>query len=132
MKVASSGHVYFTLKDEKDGAGVNCIIWRSTYNMYGIRLEDGMKILASGYPEIYAPSGKLSFIAEVIELAGQGELKKQYEELKKKLSEEGLFTEERKRPIPKYVQKIGVITSRQGAVLAIFLIISGNSASRLK
>lgn len=121
IKIYPSGHVYFTLKDEKDGAVINCIIWRSTYNMYGIKLEDGMKILAQGYPEIYAPSGKLSFIAEVVELAGEGLLKKQYEELKRKLAEEGLFAKERKRPIPKYSQKIGVITSKQGAVLADFL-----------
>lgn len=121
IKMASSGHAYFTLKDEKDGAVINCIIWRSIYNMYGIKLENGMKILASGYPEIYAPLGKLSFIAEVIELAGEGLLKKQYDELKKKLEEEGLFAEERKRPIPNYPRKIGIITSKQGAVLADFL-----------
>ncbi len=121
MKVASSGHVYFTLKDEKDGSVINCIIWRSTYNMYGLRLEDGMKVIAQGYPEVYAASGKLSFIAEVIELAGEGELKKQYEELKKKLTQEGLFAEERKRPVPRYPRNIGVITSKHGAVLADFL-----------
>lgn len=119
--IASSGHVYFSLKDEKDGAVINCIIWKSTYNMYGLKLEDGMKIVASGHPEIYAPSGKLSFIAEVFELVGEGELKKQYDELKKKFTEEGIFAEERKRSVPKYVQNIGVITSRQGAVLADFL-----------
>ena len=121
VKISSLGHVYFTLKDEKDGAVLSCIIWKSRYNVYGIKLETGMKILAQGYPEIYAPLGKLSFIAETIELAGAGELKKQYDELKKKLAEEGLFAEERKRPIPKYPQKVGVITSKQGAVLADFL-----------
>ena len=73
-KIASSGHVYFSLKDEQDGAIINSIIWKSAYNMYGIKLEDGMKIIAKGYPEIYAPLGKFSFIAEVIELAGEGEL----------------------------------------------------------
>ena len=121
IKNDSKGHIYFTLKDEKEGAVINCIIWRSIYNMYGIKLESGMKIIASGYPKIYAPFGKLSFYPEIIELAGEGELKKQYDELKKKLAEEGLFAEERKRPIPKYPQKIGVITSKQGAVLADFL-----------
>ncbi len=121
IQVASSGHVYFTLKDENNGAVLDCIIWRSKYNLFGIRLETGMKIIAQGYPEVYAPRGKLSFIAETIELSGEGELKKQYEELKKKLAAEGLFAEERKRPIPKYCRKIGVITSRHGAVLADFL-----------
>ena len=120
-QVASSGHGYFTLKDENDGAVLSCIVWRSRYSMYGIKLAAGMKIIAQGYPEIYAASGRLSFIAETIELAGEGELKKQYEELKKKLALEGLFAPERKRPIPKYCQKIAVITSKHGAVLADFL-----------
>src|SRR3989338_318240 len=131
-KIYSSVHVYFTLKDEKDGAVMSCIIWKSRYAIYGIKLEVGMKILVSGYPEIYAPSGKLSFIAEVIELAGEGELKKQYDELKKKLTEEGLFAEERKRPIPKYPQNIGVITSKQGAVLADFLNNVGKFGFKIK
>lgn len=121
VKISSLGHVYFILKDEKDGAVMSCIIWKSRYGLYGIKLETGMKVLASGYPEIYAPLGKLSFISETIELAGEGTLKKQYDELKKKLELEGIFAEEKKRPLPKYPQKIGVITSKQGAVLADFL-----------
>src|SRR3989344_4827267 len=139
VKISSLGHVYFSLKDEKacpptggTGAAINCIIWKTRYNLYGIRLEAGMKILASGYPEIYAPLGKLSFIAESIELAGEGELKKQYDELKKKLTEEGIFAEERKRPIPKYPQNIGVITSKQGAVLADFLNNVGKFGFKIK
>jgi exodeoxyribonuclease VII large subunit len=121
VKIASSGHAYFTLKDEKDGSVLNCIVWKSKYFLFGIRLEVGMKLICSGYPEVYAALGKLSFIAETIELSGEGELKKQYEELKKKLTKEGLFEEERKRPIPRYCRKIGVITSKHGAVLADFL-----------
>lgn len=132
MKVSSLGHVYFTLKDEKDGAVLSCIIWKSRYNLYGIKLETGMKIMASGYPEIYAPLGKLSFIAETIEPAGEGELKKQYDELKKRLSEEGLFVDERKRSVPKYSQKIGVITSKHGAVLADFLNNIGRFGFKIK
>lgn len=116
-----TGHMYFTLKDEKSGGMLNCIMWKSKYMMYGIRLQEGMKIVASGYPEIYAPSGRLSFICDTIQLAGEGELKKQYDELKKKLEEEGIFAEERKRKIPKYPQKIGVITAKQGAVIHDFL-----------
>lgn len=120
FKTGSTGHAYFTLKDEKDGATINCIIWKSRYIMFGIGLREGMKIMTFGHPEIYAPSGRLSFIAETIEPAGEGELKKQYDELKKKLTEEGLFEEARKRPLPKYPQRIGVITSLQGAVIADF------------
>ncbi len=115
-----TGHVYFSLKDEKEGSIMKCIIWKSRYQLYGIELKEGLKIIASGYPEIYPLSGRLSFIAEVIEHAGEGELKKEYEKLKKKLTEEGLFAKERKRPIPVYPQKIGVITSLKGAVIADF------------
>jgi len=131
-KVYPSGHCYFTLKDEKDGAMMNCIIWKSRYQLYGIKMAEGMKILASGYPEIYPLSGKLSFIAETIELAGEGELKKQYDELKKKLTEEGIFAEEKKRPLPVYPQKVGVITSKQGAVLADFLNNLGRFGFKIK
>jgi len=116
-----TGHMYFTLKDEKNGGILNCIMWKSKYMMYGIRLQEGMKIVAQGFPEIYAPSGKLSFICDTIQPAGEGELKKQYNELKKKLEAEGIFADERKRPIPKYSQKIGVITAKQGAVIHDFL-----------
>jgi len=120
-KIWPSGHVYFSLKDEKDGSVLNCIIWGSKYKLFGINLEQGMKIVAFGKPEIYPANGRLSFICETIELAGEGDLKKQYELLKKKLTQEGLFALENKRPIPRYVQKIGVITSKQGAVIHDFL-----------
>jgi exodeoxyribonuclease VII large subunit len=120
-KIWPSGHVYFSLKDEKDSSVLNCIIWASKYRLFGINLEQGMKIVVFGNPEIYSANGRLSFICETIELAGEGDLKKQYELLKRKLTEEGLFEEENKRPIPKYPQKIGVITSKQGAVIHDFL-----------
>jgi len=120
-KAGPTGHMYFTLKDERDGAMLNCIMWSSKYRLFGITLEPGKKIVAFGSPEIYAPSGRLSFIADTIELAGEGDLKKQYDELKKKLEKEGLFAKENKRPIPKYPHKIGIITSKQGAVIHDFL-----------
>jgi exodeoxyribonuclease VII large subunit len=120
VKTGPTGHVYFSLKDEKDQSVINCIIWKSRYQLYGIELKEGLKIISSGYPEIYPPTGRISFLAEVIEHAGEGELKKEYEKLKKKLTEEGLFAKERKRPIPAYPQKVGVITSLKGAVIADF------------
>jgi exodeoxyribonuclease VII large subunit len=120
-KCGPTGHMYFTLKDSEKGAMLSCIIWASKYRLFGIKLEPGMKIIARGNAEIYAPSGRLSFIADTIELAGEGELKKQYDELKKKLEAEGLFNPENKREIPKYPQKIGVISAKQGAVIHDFL-----------
>ncbi|MFA5742766.1 MAG: exodeoxyribonuclease VII large subunit [Candidatus Paceibacterota bacterium] len=121
VQFGPTGHVYFSLKDEKGGAMLNCIIWKSSYRTYGIELKEGMKITAVGNAEIYAPSGRLSFIAKIISLAGEGALKKEYDRIKNLLEKEGVFAEERKRPLPKYPHKIGVITSRQGAVLADFL-----------
>ena len=120
-KAGPTGHMYFTLKDEKDGAMLNCIMWSSKYRLFGITLEPGKKIVASGNPEVYAPNGRLSFVCDTIELAGEGDIKKQYDELKKKLDKEGLFDIENKRAIPKYPHKIGVITSKQGAVIHDFL-----------
>jgi exodeoxyribonuclease VII large subunit len=120
VKIGPTGHVYFSLKDEKDQSVISCIIWKFRYFTFGIELREGVKIMAYGNPEVYAPSGRLSFIAETIELAGEGELKKEYERLKKKLEQEGAFAEARKRPVPLYPQNIGVITSLKGAVIADF------------
>jgi exodeoxyribonuclease VII large subunit len=120
-KAGPTGHMYFTLKDEKDGAMLSCIMWSSKYRLFGITLEPGKKIVAYGNPEVYAANGRLSFVCDTIELAGEGDIKKQYDELKKKLTQEGLFNVENKRPIPKYPHKIGVITSKQGAVIHDFL-----------
>lgn len=121
VQFGPTGHVYFSLKDEKGGSMINCIIWKSSYRTYGIELKEGMKITAVGRSEIYAPSGRLSFVARTISLAGEGALKKEYDRIKALLEKEGIFAEEKKRPLPRYPHKIGVITSRQGAVLADFL-----------
>lgn len=120
-KAGPTGHMYYTLKDEKDGSMLNCIMWSSKYRLFGITLEPGKKIMAYGSPEVYAPNGRLSFVADTIELAGEGDIKKQYDELKKKLEEEGIFDVANKRPIPQYPHKIGIITSKQGAVIHDFL-----------
>ena len=115
-----TGNVYFYLKDEKDQSVLKCMIYKDKYDIYGIKLEEGLKIIAEGYPNLHKLYS-FAFIAEVIEYSGEGTLKKEYERLKKKLTEEGVFAEERKRPIPLYPQKIGVITSlRGGTVIADF------------
>ncbi len=120
VKRWSSGHVYFDLKDMDDESTLNCVIWKYNYQVSGIQLEDGMQIVATGRPNVYAPSGRLSFIVDTVEYAGEGELKKAYDKLKQTLASEGLFDESRKRSLPRYIQKIGVITSKQGAVIHDF------------
>ncbi len=109
-----SGHVYFTLKD-KDGAIMNCVIWKYNYRMCGVSLTEGMTVILSGNADIYPARGTLTFKANTVELVGEGALKKAYDELKSKLQKEGLF--DIKRPIPDYPQKIGVITSLYGGTV---------------
>jgi exodeoxyribonuclease VII large subunit len=112
-----SGHVYFDLKDESGDGVLHCVAWKSIYENLGIALEAGMRIVVLGSPDIYAPRGDLSFRVRAIELTGEGVLKKRYEELKKKLTAEGMFSEERKRPLPAYPERIGIVTSKNGAVI---------------
>ena len=119
FQISAKGHVYYSLKDEKDGSVIKCIILKYQYLSYGIELKEGLKIIALGSPSLHKQYG-FSFIAETIEYAGEGTLKKEYEKLKKKLTQEGFFKEERKRPVPFFPQKIGVITSLKGAVIADF------------
>ncbi|MDD5696565.1 MAG: exodeoxyribonuclease VII large subunit [Candidatus Pacebacteria bacterium] len=130
FKRAQSGHAYFSLKDKKDGSVLNCVIWNSVYNLCGVELKQGLEVIVSGEPDIYKPRGEIKFKASSVQLKGEGELKKQYDELKQKL--EHLFVEERKRPIPELASRIGIITSRQGAVINDFLNNLGCYGFRIK
>jgi exodeoxyribonuclease VII large subunit len=120
-KVAASGHVYFSLKDEKSGDLINCALWSSVYRMCGIKIENGMKVIVTGNADLYRARGTFTFKIKTIEPAGEGALKKAYEELKEKLTKEGFFELERKRKIPEFPQKIGVITSIKGAAIHDFV-----------
>lgn len=120
VKTATSGHVYFTIKDQKADASLDCIVWKSSYKQYGIDLAVGMELVITGHPQIYPQRGSFSFIASTIELHGEGALKKAYDELKKKLTKEGVFAPERKRELPELAHKIGIITSLKGAVIHDF------------
>ncbi len=121
MKTASSGHVYLSLKDEQTGDVINCAIWSSVYRMCGVKIENGMKVILSGTADVYRARGTLTFKVKTVEPAGEGALKKAYEELKAKLSKEGFFDVDRKRELPAYPQKIGVITSEKGAAVHDFI-----------
>ncbi|MCK9445343.1 exodeoxyribonuclease VII large subunit [bacterium] len=121
FKIGPSGHVYFSLKDKKDGSVLPCVVWNYDYRLCGIELKEGLEIMAKGIPDIYAPKGSLKFKAKTVQLMGEGELKKEYEKLKKKLEEEGLFDVGKKKEIPSFVKKVGIITSRQGDVISDFL-----------
>lgn len=120
-KVSQNKWVWFDLKDENGIMNCFTTVWQLKEP-----LEDGMKIRASGYSSIYKKSGKLSFQVKDIELVGEGTLKKAYELLKKKLREEGLFDEARKRSIPKFPRKICLITSSGAAAYTDFIKILNN------
>lgn len=124
--------VYFSLKDSEDGSVINCLMWKRNYDLSGIEFEIGMEVVLEGVPDIFKPYGKLSFNASSAELVGEGALKKAYDKLKKKLDEEGLFLEERKKEIPDLPQKIGLITSETGAVIHDFLTNLGKYGFQIK
>ena len=108
-------HQYFSLKD--DHAVIQATIWSGIYQKLGFELEEGMKINVIGRVQVYEPSGSYSIIIEKAEPDGVGALAIQFEQLKKKLTEEGLFQERFKQPLPQFSKRIGVVTSRSGAVI---------------
>lgn len=113
LKQSRNGHIYFTLKDEE--AQLPCVIWRSTAVQLGISLTDGQQIVAGGDLQLYAPHGRYQMIVTLVQQAGAGRLQQKFEELKRKLFEEGLFSERHKKSLPAYPERIGVITSSTGA-----------------
>ena len=108
-------HQYFSLKDDR--AVIQATIWSGIYQKLGFDLEEGMKINVIGRVQVYEPSGSYSIIIEKAEPDGVGALALQFEQLKKKLSEEGLFQDRFKQAIPQFAKRIGVVTSRSGAVI---------------
>lgn len=111
----SSGHLYFTLKDSK--SQIRSAMFRNRSMKLNIKPENGMKVLVRGRVGLYEPRGDYQLIAEHMEDAGVGQLQKQFEQLKQKLSTAGLFAEEHKKELPEYPKRIGVITSPTGAAI---------------
>jgi exodeoxyribonuclease VII large subunit len=114
-KLSSAGHWYFTLKD--DEAQLRCACFRNTARFLKFKPQDGVEVLVRGRIDVYAPRGEYQLIAETIQPQGHGALQLAFEQLKKKLAAEGLFDAGRKRPLPKYPRRIGIVTSPSGAVL---------------
>lgn len=115
-KQAASGHIYFTLKDPN--ASIRCIIWRSqAARLIYLPRRDGEAVLAHGKISVYEAGGSYQFYVDNLEPVGQGALQAEFERLKAKLSAEGLFEAEHKRPLPPFPRQIGVVTSPDGAAL---------------
>lgn len=111
-------HCYFTLKD--DSASISAVIWGSKYEYLQSKPENGMKVLIKGKIVVYEPRGTYQIDVSEIIPTGLGELQAAFEKLKKKLASEGLFDESRKRLLPKFPVKVGIITSPTGAVIKDF------------
>jgi exodeoxyribonuclease VII large subunit len=111
----SSGHIYFTLKDE--GAAVSAVFFRNYNKNMKFRLEDGMSVLVLGGLTVFEKRGSYQLNAISVRPEGAGELQKRIEQLKKKLSDEGVFDQARKRPLPFLPKRVGVVTSPTGAAL---------------
>ena len=111
----SSGHSYFSLKDDK--ARLEAVVWRGTYSRLKFKPEEGVEVVATGKLTTFAGQSKYQIVIEALEPAGVGALMALLEARRKALAAEGLFAEERKRPLPYLPRVIGVVTSPTGAVI---------------
>jgi exodeoxyribonuclease VII large subunit len=116
LKLATSGHYYFTLK-ERD-AQVRCVAFRSAHRYWKFKPCDGMAVIARGRIDVYEVRGEYQLQVEVLEPQGLGALQLAFEQLKKKLAAEGLFEPARKRALPRFPRRIGIVTSPRGAAIA--------------
>jgi len=112
---ASSGHMYFALKD--DETEISCVMFRSANGKLGFKPEDGDDVVAEGHVSVYEARGEYQLYVRDMDRAGRGELYEEFLRLKEELTEEGLFDDERKKPLPDYPTTVGVATSASGAAL---------------
>src|ERR1019366_6574480 len=115
LRAQNSGHIYFTLKDA--GAQLSCVLFSREKVAQRHLLADGQKVLLQGDVTVYEARGQYQLIVRAVELQGVGALQIAFEKLKQKLAAEGLFAAERKRPLPRYPQRIGLVTSPTGAAI---------------
>lgn len=122
FKNHSSGHLYFTLKDSQ--STINCVMFKTAAAQLKFKLENGIQVVIGGRVSLYEKTGQYQIYADTIEPAGKGALYLAYEQLKEKLFNEGLFDEAHKKPIPKYPNTVGIITSGTGAAVRDIINIS--------
>lgn len=115
FRPARSGHVYFTLKDEK--AQITCVMWKSQATRLSFEPGDGDAVVARGRVSVYEAGGNYQFYADSLQPVGRGNLALAFERLKQKLADEGLFDATHKKPIPPLPRKIGIVTSADAAAL---------------
>ncbi|MBN1910189.1 MAG: exodeoxyribonuclease VII large subunit [Pirellulales bacterium] len=118
-----SGHCYLTLKDES--SQIRAVLWRSTAARVKFDMQDGLEVVCRGHVDVYAPRGSYQFIVDAIQPKGLGALELALRQLREKLAREGLFDAQRKRPLPRFVRRIAVVTSPTGAAVRDFLQVLG-------
>ena len=116
LKHAPSGHYYFTLKESE--AQIKCVAFRSSHRYWKFKPHDGLAVLARGRIDVYEARGEYQLLVETLEPQGAGALQLAFEQLKNKLAAEGLFAAQRKRPLPRFPRRIGIVTSPRGAAIA--------------
>jgi exodeoxyribonuclease VII large subunit len=119
LRIHTSGHVYFTLKDEE--AQVRAVLFRSRVRRVRFEPADGLHVLAFGRLDVYAVRGEYQLVCEVLEPKGLGALQLAFEQMKARLAAEGLFDAGRKRPLPALPRRVGLVTSPTGAAVRDFL-----------
>jgi len=116
FRISPNGHFYFTLKDGT--SQISCFVWKRHIRQLKMRPEDGLEVTVRGLVTVYEPRGQYQIVVNYLEPVGVGALQLAFEQLKKRLAAEGLFAEERKRPLPMLPQRIGLVTSPRGAAVA--------------
>jgi len=119
----TSGHVYFSIKDKE--SSIKCVMWRSSVSKLKFRIEKGLHIVVEGSVGVYTPRGEYQFYAVKVEPYGQGALALAYEQLKERLKAKGYFDAQRKKPVPKHIKKIVLVTAKESAALHDMLKIIG-------
>ena len=114
-KIYPSGHLWFDLKDSQ--SSLKSVMWRETASQLKFRPKHGLKVICFGHVDFYPQRGELKFVAVSLEPKGLGALQLAFEQLKEKLQKEGLFDEARKRPLPIFPERIGIVTSPRGAAI---------------
>ena len=122
-KYHSSGHIYFTLKDAKGTIG--CVMFAGSRRGLSFRMSEGQQVIVGGTVDVYERDGKYQLYAREVTLVGNGLLYERFEQLKRELRESGMFAQEYKQPIPKYIRTLGVVTADTGAAVRDIIQIAG-------
>ncbi|MDE6517781.1 MAG: exodeoxyribonuclease VII large subunit, partial [Acetatifactor sp.] len=121
-KYHSSGHIYFTLKDQK--GTLNCVMFASNRRGLNFHMQEGQQVIVGGMVDVYERDGKYQLYARQIVLDGAGALYERFEQLKRELEELGMFAQEYKKPIPRFIRTLGVVTADTGAAVRDIIQIS--------